>query len=350
MLRSLIACVKRLLGSGPKPANPNPGATPSLGASVPKLGTADTPPAGTQPTPFPVPVYIAPTGLYPSPGTGEPHFTLAMIHMAVGTAGQSPFDALPADGRLLTVSQGSQADDALYSVLLNQFGGEPPSFSLPDLRARAPIGVSQGTTPPKHTVPMMWIMATKTVPLFNGAAGIAAGMVVPFAGSAAPYGWVSCDGTLFTQAQYPELYALFGNAFGWLPGGQVSLPRLPGSVVVGAGAPFAPGFPNTFVGTTIDGPPLQGMCLNYLICWNGVWPDAGTPNTPVPYAQGFVGQIIAYAGNEPPPGWLLCDGSLIAIETYQALFALILTSYGGDGETTFATPDLRGKMLIGPSA
>jgi microcystin-dependent protein len=339
MLRSVIACVKSVLGLGPKATNPG---------SAPLLGASETPPPGTQPTPFVAPFYIAPTGLYPVSGADEPsQFTLAMIHIAVGTSGQSPFNALPADGRVM-IAGDNQEIDALYSIILNQFGGEPPSFALPDLRGCAPIGAGQGTAPPKHTVPMMWLMATKTVPLFSGAAGIAAGMVIPFAGSAAPEGWASCDGTLFTQAQYPELYALFGNAFGWLPGGQVALPRMPGSVVVGAGAPFAPGFPNTVVGTTIDGPPLQGMCLNYLICWNGVWPTVANPNTPVPYAQGFVGQIIAYAGNEPLPGWLLCDGALIAIETYQALFMLIQTSFGGDGETTFATPDLRGKMLVGP--
>ena len=341
MLRSVITCVKSVLGRGPKAPNP---------VFAPVLGASEAPPAGSQPIPFAAPAYLAPSGLYPMSGADEPpQFTLAMIHIAVGTNGQSPFNALPADGRVM-IAGGNQENDALYSIILNQFGGEPPSFALPDLRGCAPIGAGQGTAPPKHTVPMMWLMATKTVPLFSGAAGIAAGMVLPFAGSTAPEGWVSCDGTLFTQAQYPELYALFGNAFAWLPGGQVALPRMPGSVVVGAGAPFAPGFPNTVVGTTIDGPPLQGMCLNYLICWNGVWPTVANPNTPVPYAEGFVGQIIAYAGSEPPPGWLLCDGALIAIETSQALFMLIQTSFGGDGETTFATPDLRGKMLIGLSA
>jgi microcystin-dependent protein len=272
-------------------------------------------------------------------------FTLAMIHSAASASGQAPFDALPADGRQLSAE--ASANAVLYSIIENQFGGEVPNFLLPDLRGRAVIGAVSGFATPAHTVQMMWIMATESRPLPGGSAGIAAGMVLPFAGTAVPDGWVLCDGSLFTQAQYPELHALFGNAFGWLPGGQVALPRLPDTVVVGAGAPYAPGLPNTVVGTTIGGA-TQGLCLNYLICCNGVWPATG--DSAIPAEQGFIGQIIAYAGNAAPPGWLFCDGALIAIESYEELYMMIQNSYGGDGITTFAAPDLRGKMLVGPSA
>jgi microcystin-dependent protein len=50
--------------------------------------------------------------------------------------------------------------------------------------------------------------------------------------------------------------------------------------------------------------------------------------------------------NFPPRGWFRCDGQLLAISNYDALFALIGTIYGGDGITTFALPDLRGRMPI----
>jgi microcystin-dependent protein len=315
----------------------------------PLSASGDPPPVGSQPIPITLPCYITPTGEYPSPdGPGTPMFLLAMIHTAIGQAGQAPFNALPPDGRLLTVDQAHMTDAPLYSVILNQFGGEPPSFALPDLRGRSVVGSNPGVAPPPDTVAMQWIMATQNVPLFDKAAGVAAGMVVPFAGSVAPSGWVACDGTFFTQAQYPELFALFGNAFGWLTTTEVSLPRLTDNVVIGAGAPYAPGWPATTVGTMIGGGPLQGVCLNYLICFNGVWPNAA-PSASVPVQQGFIGQIIAYAGNEAPPGWLFCDGSLLAIETYMTLFALIGNIYGGDGETTFAAPDLRGKTIVGPT-
>jgi microcystin-dependent protein len=61
----------------------------------------------------------------------------------------------------------------------------------------------------------------------------------------------------------------------------------------------------------------------------------------------FIGQIDIVGFNFAPFGWAFCDGSLHAISQNQALFALIGTTYGGDGQTTFALPDLRGRMAIG---
>lgn len=60
----------------------------------------------------------------------------------------------------------------------------------------------------------------------------------------------------------------------------------------------------------------------------------------------FVGEIRLFAGSYAPENWHLCDGSLVAINTYQALFSLIGTTYGGDGVTTFGLPDLRGRIPI----
>jgi microcystin-dependent protein len=61
----------------------------------------------------------------------------------------------------------------------------------------------------------------------------------------------------------------------------------------------------------------------------------------------FVGQIIMFGGNFAPAGWALCDGSLLPIQDYMELFNLIGATYGGDGQTTFAVPDLRGRVPIG---
>jgi microcystin-dependent protein len=60
----------------------------------------------------------------------------------------------------------------------------------------------------------------------------------------------------------------------------------------------------------------------------------------------FVGEIIIVAFNFEPPGWAFCDGRLMAISQDTALFALLGTTYGGDGQTTFALPDLRGRVPI----
>lgn len=63
--------------------------------------------------------------------------------------------------------------------------------------------------------------------------------------------------------------------------------------------------------------------------------------------QPFLGQIQFVGFNFAPRGWLECNGQLLAINQYQALFSLLGTIYGGDGRTTFALPDLRGRSAIG---
>ena len=61
----------------------------------------------------------------------------------------------------------------------------------------------------------------------------------------------------------------------------------------------------------------------------------------------FVGQIVLFAGNFEPRGWAFCDGRLLPISQNTALFSLLGTTYGGDGRSTFALPDLRGKVPVG---
>lgn len=62
----------------------------------------------------------------------------------------------------------------------------------------------------------------------------------------------------------------------------------------------------------------------------------------------FLGQIVLFAGNFAPRGWAFCDGQLLAINSNQALFSILGTTYGGDGRTTFALPGLRGRVAIHP--
>ena len=63
-------------------------------------------------------------------------------------------------------------------------------------------------------------------------------------------------------------------------------------------------------------------------------------------AQPYVGEVRMFGGNFAPAGWQFCDGSLLPISEYETLFQLIGTTYGGDGESTFAVPDLRGRIPI----
>lgn len=62
----------------------------------------------------------------------------------------------------------------------------------------------------------------------------------------------------------------------------------------------------------------------------------------------YIGEIrmFAFGTRGAPNGWQACDGGLLPISEYDALFALIGTTYGGDGQTTFAVPDLRGRLPV----
>src|SRR5690606_5617302 len=63
-------------------------------------------------------------------------------------------------------------------------------------------------------------------------------------------------------------------------------------------------------------------------------------------AQPYVGEIRMFAGNFAPAGWMMCEGQLLPISENETLFQLIGTTYGGDGQSTFALPDLRGRLPI----
>jgi microcystin-dependent protein len=60
----------------------------------------------------------------------------------------------------------------------------------------------------------------------------------------------------------------------------------------------------------------------------------------------LIGEVQWFAGNFAPRGWALCDGQLLQINSNIALFSILGTTYGGDGRTTFALPDVRGRVLI----
>ncbi|HEY6324185.1 MAG TPA: tail fiber protein [Thermoanaerobaculia bacterium] len=63
-------------------------------------------------------------------------------------------------------------------------------------------------------------------------------------------------------------------------------------------------------------------------------------------SQPYVGEIRMFAGNFAPAGWMFCEGQLLPISEYETLFNLIGTTYGGDGQSTFGLPDLRGRLPI----
>lgn len=64
------------------------------------------------------------------------------------------------------------------------------------------------------------------------------------------------------------------------------------------------------------------------------------------FVEPYLGNISVFAGNFAPRAWMFCQGQLLAISQYDALFALIGTTYGGDGQTTFALPDFRSRTAV----
>ncbi|TCP52629.1 microcystin-dependent protein [Tumebacillus sp. BK434] len=67
-------------------------------------------------------------------------------------------------------------------------------------------------------------------------------------------------------------------------------------------------------------------------------------------SESYLGEIRMFAGNFAPQGWALCNGQLLSIAENEALFALLGTIYGGDGQTTFALPDLQGRVAVHPNS
>ncbi len=88
------------------------------------------------------------------------------------------------------------------------------------------------------------------------------------------------------------------------------------------------------------------LTINYCIATDGIYPPRkGTVNGT--YVESYSGEIKLWSGYFPPRGWAFCQGQLLPIAGNGALYSLLGTQYGGDGKTTFALPDLRGRAMVG---
>ena len=119
---------------------------------------------------------------------------------------------------------------------------------------------------------------------------------------------------------------------------------------------IVPAVGDTQTGVTGDGNSVENrqptLAIRYMIATEGIFPDdnpQGTPNqnSGPDRSIPFLGEIKPIAFNFAPKGWMLCEGQLLSINQNQALFSLIGTTYGGNGQTTFALPDLRGRAPMG---
>ncbi len=133
-----------------------------------------------------------------------------------------------------------------------------------------------------------------------------------------PKNFAACDGRTMKLSENPALYSLLGNKFG----GDLNhfgLPNLTGKA------------------------PIKG--LSYLIATRGIYPERKGLEGRLFGLDPLLGQLtlVAYLDKYvPPQGWAPCDGRLLTIDGNVALYALLGTTFGGDGIKTFALPDLRG--------
>jgi microcystin-dependent protein len=305
-------------------------------------------------------------------------------------AGEPSLFAAPADGQTYSI----QTNTPLFSILGTNFGGNGTSnFDLPNLGGVETIGAGQGAglplvglgqtlgqtnqdltiaqLPPslggtsaaidehQPSLGLNYVINTQGVFPSGGLTLDSLGVVSAFAGNFAPGGELFCDGQLLPISQFAALFSLLGTTYGGNGTTTFALPDLRGRDIVGAGGGFTLGeqIGSASVNLTDANSPLgagapvdnqqPGLVMNYYIALTGIYPSAGTTGNSS-QSTPYLGQIVACAENvSSPTGWALCDGQLLPIAQNAALFSLLGTTYGGNGTTTFALPNLEGRTVLG---
>jgi microcystin-dependent protein len=336
--------------------------------------------------------FLAVGGIFPArDGIGDGFMTLGMIRTFAG--GFGPVGAPLLSGQLVAIS----SNTALFSVIGTTYGGDGmTTFALPNLAARTPIGDGQGPGLANHdlgakTGPRSIALTQQQMPPALGGAlqpvpsegpslaitylirsqgsapspivgsELFVGEIVKFAGSFAPTGYLEANGQLVPIAGNEALFDVIGTAYGGDGETSFALPDLRGRNIVGAGSPLgigtAAGNESVFLGngmipTSMGGAGQAydnrgpGLTLNYIIKVQGIFPPRDGSGAPSE-SEHYLGEIAVFAGAFAPKGWAFCDGTALPINTNQALFSLLGDFYGGDGRTTFALPDLRGRTAVG---
>jgi microcystin-dependent protein len=224
-------------------------------------------------------------------------------------------------------------------------------------------GTSQPFDNYQPSLPITYLIRTEGVfPSEGGgtAGNYFIGEIVPFAGTFVPGGFMQAAGQVLQIADHEALFQLIGTTYGGDGMTTFQLPDLRGRTIVGASSQLPIG--------AIDGQPLSllsnanlpvsvggsgqpidnhepSLALTYLISLMGIFPSQSSGG--VDPTEQYLGEVVAFAGNFAPKGWAKAEGQLLSINQHQALFSLLGTQYGGNGQTHFALPDLRDRTAIG---
>lgn len=195
------------------------------------------------------------------------------------------------------------------------------------------------------------------------------GIMRTYANYRAPFGGQIADGTLVSIAQSSALFSLIGTQFGGDGRSTFALPDLRGRVIVDAGQGFIGDVTGSrlttvataqlpmhrhavaggeFTGFTGSGQAVDNrqtsLGMRYVIAVDSSYPSQSGGGSAAPT---FIGQVAATTTSFAPGGFMYAEGQLLRIAEYSGLFSVIGATYGGDGQETFALPDLRGRTIIG---
>jgi microcystin-dependent protein len=159
----------------------------------------------------------------------------------------------------------------------------------------------------------------------------------------APEGWAFCNGSTLPIRDHPDLFKILGTTYGGDGKTTFALPDYRAFTVAGPSAKFPLGKPGDVArGSQGNSHDPACLALHYIIALES--------DTPMRFAEAYIGEIRPFAGDFIPNGWTECDGSLFPIELFMTAFALLDNRFGGDRARRFAVPDLRGCTPVGADA
>ncbi len=232
-----------------------------------------------------------------------------------------------------TIKIGS--NHTLYSIIANYYygGNGTSTFALPDLRGRVPVGALKEPSLASIKLGEQGGEENNVLDFFEMPVHAHSALTT----GNATINVSATSGTNSLPAEGNSIAAMVtgsGRTVTTVNAFNNSTPNIPLNVLsVGVGANMTV---NKAGGNQAHSNMQPSIALQYIICVNGNWP----------IIEGTLSEIRLFGGNNAPENWAKCEGQLLSINENQALFSLLDTTYGGDGQTTFALPDLRARTAL----